>query len=218
VDENFWNARYAAAENVWSLTPNQFVVEHLSSLIEAKPAGKMLDLAGGEGRNALWFAMRGWQAEVIDFSSIALEKFAARAAAAEAAEVEAGGKAGLASRCFGTVADATNPWQAKLAPADLLLVAYLQLEAAPLADAISAAVSQLAPDATVFIVNHALENLTRGAGGPQDGRYLQTIEQFEALAGANRLKIETLKLVERQFLAGEETKTAVDVILKGRLG
>lgn len=216
MDENFWNARYAAAENVWSLTPNQFVVEHLSPLIEAKPGGKMLDLAGGEGRNALWFAMNGWQAEVIDFSSVALEKFAARAAAAEKAEVETGGTAGLAARCFGTVTDATNPWQAKLSPADLLLVAYLQLEAEPLADAISAAVSQLAEDAQVFIVNHALENLTRGAGGPQEPRYLQTIEQFDALAKANNLKVETLKLVERNFESAAGPKTAIDIILHAK--
>ena len=49
-----WDERYRASELVWSSTPNQFVVEYLGDV----PAGAMLDLAGGEGRNALWFAER----------------------------------------------------------------------------------------------------------------------------------------------------------------
>ena len=39
----------------------------------------MVDLAGGEGRNAIWFASRGWQAENVEFSEVALTKFRSRA-------------------------------------------------------------------------------------------------------------------------------------------
>ena len=70
-----WDARYLASQSVWSLEPNQFVVSDLSEL----PVGQMVDIAGGEGRNALWFAGRGWQVENVEFSKVALQKFQERA-------------------------------------------------------------------------------------------------------------------------------------------
>ena len=36
--------------------------------------GRALDLACGEGRNAIWLAERGWQATGVDFSKVGLEK------------------------------------------------------------------------------------------------------------------------------------------------
>src|SRR6266480_6813861 len=58
VDADGWDQRYAGAELVWSAGPNRFVAEELAD----RPPGRVLDLASGEGRNALWLAARGWQA------------------------------------------------------------------------------------------------------------------------------------------------------------
>src|SRR5256885_15414769 len=58
VDADGWDQRYAAADLVWSAGPNRFVAEELTD----RPPGRVLDLASGEGRNALWLAARGWQA------------------------------------------------------------------------------------------------------------------------------------------------------------
>ena len=38
------------------------------------PPGRALDLAAGEGRNAIWLARRGWQVTAVDFSQVALDK------------------------------------------------------------------------------------------------------------------------------------------------
>src|SRR5680860_1021428 len=38
------------------------------------PPGRALDLAAGEGRNAIWLAERGWQVDALDFSEVALSK------------------------------------------------------------------------------------------------------------------------------------------------
>ena len=65
-----WDARYAATQRVWSAAPNQFVAAELSEL----PPGRALDLAAGEGRNAIWLAERGWQVTAIDFSAVAIER------------------------------------------------------------------------------------------------------------------------------------------------
>src|SRR3954449_6986342 len=54
VDADGWDQRYAAADLVWSAGPNRFVAEELAD----RPPGRVLDLASGEGRNALWLAAR----------------------------------------------------------------------------------------------------------------------------------------------------------------
>src|SRR5256885_9972264 len=65
VDADGWDQRYAGAELVWSAGPNRFVAEELAD----RPPGRVLDLASGEGRNALWLAARGWQATAVGFSA-----------------------------------------------------------------------------------------------------------------------------------------------------
>ena len=70
MDADAWDQRYAASELVWSQEPNQFVAAELADL----PPGTAVDLAGGEGRNAIWLASRGWSATAVDFSQVALDK------------------------------------------------------------------------------------------------------------------------------------------------
>jgi hypothetical protein len=196
-----WDARYAAAPNVWSITPNEFVVEFLSDM----PAGKVIDLAGGEGRNALWLAGRGWHAEVADFSQTALDKFTARAA-----------EEGLSEQCFATLADATHPTNYKMAPADLGLIAYLQIEPAGLSDAIATLTEALAPGATLFGVWHERDNLTRGFGGPKVPEILPTMDELRAACERAGLNIQTLETRERSFESGGEPRVGIDVVLRAQ--
>jgi SAM-dependent methyltransferase len=202
MDKAQWDARYAAAPSVWSITPNEFVVEFLSEL----PAGRVIDLAGGEGRNALWLAARGWQAEVADFSQVALDKFIERAA-----------EEGLAESCFATLADATSPTAYQLAPADLGLIAYLQIDAAGLSDAILSLTEALAPGATFFGVWHARENLTEGFGGPQNPAMLPTLDELRAACERAGLSIQTLEIRERHFESAGEPRVGIDVVLLAQL-
>ena len=51
-----WDARYAATDLVWSAAPNVWVEE----LVSGMPPGRALDIAAGEGRNALWLVEQGW--------------------------------------------------------------------------------------------------------------------------------------------------------------
>ena len=70
MDSSHWDERYAASDLVWSATPNMWVEQLTADLTP----GTAVDLAGGEGRNALWLAERGWQATVVDFSQVALDR------------------------------------------------------------------------------------------------------------------------------------------------
>jgi 2-polyprenyl-3-methyl-5-hydroxy-6-metoxy-1,4-benzoquinol methylase len=70
VDADGWDERYASTDLVWSATPNQFVERELRDL----PPGRDLNLACGEGRNALWLASLGWQVTAVDSSRVAIDK------------------------------------------------------------------------------------------------------------------------------------------------
>ena len=70
MDREAWNQRYSGEKLLWAAEPNRFLVEELSDL----EPGAALDLACGEGRNAVWLAARGWEVDAVDFSDVALDK------------------------------------------------------------------------------------------------------------------------------------------------
>src|SRR3954451_12309922 len=70
MDAAAWDERYAATGLVWSAEPNRSVVAELA---DVRP-GRALDLAAGEGRNAIWLAGRGWRGTAVDFSAGAIDK------------------------------------------------------------------------------------------------------------------------------------------------
>ena len=78
-----WNARYAQQELVWSAEPNRLFAAEVAAL----SPGRALDLACGEGRNAVWLAEQGWRVTGVDFSDVALAK-AAELAASRGVEAE----------------------------------------------------------------------------------------------------------------------------------
>jgi ubiquinone/menaquinone biosynthesis C-methylase UbiE len=114
MDAAGWDARYSKRELVWGSQPNRFVAAELTGL----GPGRALDVACGEGRNAIWLASRGWNATGVDFSSTGIDR--ARQLAADA---------GVGERVEFVVGDVV----AGPLPAggfDAVVVAYLQLPAA----------------------------------------------------------------------------------------
>ena len=65
-----WNRRYSGSELLWTAQPNRFLVAEATGL----PPGRALDLACGEGRNAVWLAAQGWRVTGVDFSEMAISK------------------------------------------------------------------------------------------------------------------------------------------------
>jgi SAM-dependent methyltransferase len=153
VDARAWDERYAASELVWSAGPNAFVAAELAGL----PPGRALDLAAGEGRNAIWLARRGWQVTAADFSQVALDKGRRLAGDTPVRWVRA---------------DATT-WD-EPASYELVVLAYLQLAAEERRAAVRAAYASLVPGGTFLLVAHDSSNLAEGTGGPQDPAVLMT--------------------------------------------
>jgi SAM-dependent methyltransferase len=69
---DYWDERYRALPSVWGAAPNRWVEQEVADLAP----GTALDLACGEGRNAIWLRGRGWRVTGVEFSPVALQKAA----------------------------------------------------------------------------------------------------------------------------------------------
>lgn len=151
----WWDDRYAEGKMLWSYEPNRFVVEEAAGL----PPGRAVDLACGEGRNAIWLAGLGWQVTAVDFSAVALGT--GRRLAAEArVDVDWVEADVLGWRPHWTY--------------DLVLLAYLQLREPERRQALSTAEDATAPGGSLLVVAHDVRNLAEGTGGPQYPELLWT--------------------------------------------
>lgn len=79
ADREKWQRRYAEGEYRNRTDPARMLEEWLDVLPGPRGA-RVLDLACGAGRNAIFLASRGYRVDAMDISSIALERGAARAA------------------------------------------------------------------------------------------------------------------------------------------
>ncbi len=69
-DQKRWDMRYAGKGFAFGQEPNPFLKRHLHLL----PKGKALDIAAGEGRNAVFLARHGFDVDAIDISEKGLKK------------------------------------------------------------------------------------------------------------------------------------------------
>ena len=65
-----WNERFAAEHYIYGTEPNDFLRHHYNAIAP----GKVLCLAEGEGRNAVFLAQQGYQVTAVDSSDVGLEK------------------------------------------------------------------------------------------------------------------------------------------------
>jgi SAM-dependent methyltransferase len=195
MDASFWDERYRGHETVWGAAPNRFVEQELT---DAAP-GRALDLACGEGRNAIWLAGQGWRVTAVDFSAVALDKGRA---------LEQRGAGG--PPVTWSLGDATT-YEAP-EPVDLALLCYLQVVPADRRLAVGRAVAALAPGGTLLVIAHDSRNLTEGAGGPQDPDVLYTAADLTADLADSGLVIERAEEVLRPVDGAD--RPAIDVLLR----
>lgn len=65
-----WDERYSTEEYAYGKAPNEFLAENYSAI----PKGKVLSLAEGEGRNAVFLAKQGYSVTAVDGSQVGLDK------------------------------------------------------------------------------------------------------------------------------------------------
>jgi len=197
MDAGAWDDRYASADQVWSLGPNQFVAEELKGL----PSGTAVDLACGEGRNAIWLAEQGWEVTGVDFSEVAIDRARRRDGDQAVTWV---------------VGDAL---EVELPDVDLAVLAYLQLPSDERGTAVRRAFAALRPGGTLFVVAHDSTNLTEGTGGPQDPSVLYTAEDVLADLDGEAFDVARAERVPRRVTkadehGGEQDLTAWDSLVR----
>jgi len=189
-----WDTRYEAVEHLWAVKPNRFLVAEVSEL----PPARALDLACGEGQNAIWLATLGWEVTGVDYSEVAIGKARARAER-EQVDIEF------------TCADLVD-YEPERSAYDLVVVLYLHIPSAQRAAVHEKASAAVAPGGTFLLLGHDLTNLTDGVGGPSDPDILYTAEQIASeLPG---LEIEKATTVLRD-VSGED-REAIDTIVRAR--
>jgi len=70
ADQKRWDERFGKKDFAFGKEPNPFLKKHIHLL----PKGKALDIASGEGRNAVFLAQNGFEVDAADFSERGLKK------------------------------------------------------------------------------------------------------------------------------------------------
>ncbi len=196
ADSSEWDRRYAGRELIWTSEANRFLVREADGM----PPGRALDLACGEGRNAVWLAERGWRVTGVDFSGVGLEK---AKALAEARGVKADW----------IIADLLD-YRPEPQAFDLVIVFYLQLPAVQRTPILHQAAGAVAPGGTLLLVAHDSANLEHGHGGPQDPVVLYTAEDVARGLESSGLRIERAERVERPVDTSDGPRTALDALVR----
>lgn len=187
MDAAEWDERYSQSELVWGVPPNSTVVEHVHGLdrripLFPGPDGQLpdlpraLDLACGEGRNALWLATHGWRVHAVDFSQVGIDK--ARTVASRLSRSVRG-------RLDWQCADLTDAETDLGGPYELVLMVFLHLPASQRRALLHRVVHLLSPGGTLLVLGHDTLNLTEGYGGPQDPSILFTPEDITTDLGVD---------------------------------
>lgn len=174
-----WNERYAEPGFAYGTTPNDF----LASVAARLPRGRVLSLAEGEGRNAVFLAQRGHTVTAVDASSVGLAK-AERLAAERGVRLET------------VVADLA---QFSIPPDtfDAIVAIFCHVPSAVRRTLFPAAVNGLRPGGCFVLEAYAPRQLALSTGGPK---------QPDLLAGLDELRAELSGL---QFLHAVELEREV---------
>jgi SAM-dependent methyltransferase len=194
VKREDWNRRYAGVDSLWSAKPNRFLVAE----VEGLEPGRALDLACGEGQNAVWLASLGWDVTAVDYADVAVAKGIERAA-----------RAGVAVDF--QVGDLLD-YVPEARSFDLVVILYLHISSDGLRFVLERAAEALAPGGTLVLVGHDLLNLTDGVGGPSDRDLLFTPD--EVVAELSGLEIEKAERLLRD-VDGHD-RPAIDALVRAR--
>ena len=148
-DKFFWDKKYETETYIFGKEPVEFLKEHIDIL----PKGKALDIAMGEGRNAVFLAKNGFDVDGCDISEMAVKK---------ARELARENKVTI----HASVADLETYKLPKDAYNVIACFYYLQRDLVPQMK------EALKPGGVIIYETYTIENWERGFEGPKNKDYL----------------------------------------------
>ncbi len=188
MEKEFWDERFSQTDFVYGKEPNDFLKTELADL----PAGKILFLGEGEGRNAVYAAKLGWQADAVDFSESAKQK------ALKLAEEN------LVSVNY-FIADITafTPPNNFYDAAALIFVHLPEEERIHVHKKV---IDSLKPGGTLILESFEKDQISKNSGGPKNIDHLYSLENIATDfidLDFTTFKKEVLHLTEGKFHSGE---------------
>ena len=186
--KQFWNNRYAENDFAYGKEPNQFLKQNIQFL----PKGKVLFVAEGEGRNAVFAAKNGFDVSAFDYSESG-EKKALQLASEKKVAIDYLVADVLALPYNENSFDAIVLIYAHF-PSEIRMEAHLKL------------ISLLKPKGKILFEAFSKEQINYNSGGPKDSKMLfsemEIKDEFQGIA-FDFLKTEIINLKEGTQHLGE---------------
>ena len=161
-----WDERYSEPGFAYGTAPNEF----LASVVDRIPHGKILSLAEGEGRNAVYLASLGYEVTGVDGSAVGLRKAMDLAAAQDVT--------------ITTIHADLSGFAITPAQWDGIISCYCHIPSAIRIPLHRAAVLGLKPGGVFVLEAFSKEQLTHDTGGPQSLDMLMSLAELQQeLAG-----------------------------------
>jgi len=203
LTQEFWDARYRSADQIWSGNSNPRLVEQVADLAP----GTALDVGSGEGADAIWLASRGWRVIGIDVSTGALDRAAKWAA-------EAG--AGVAARITWQQADVLS-WDPAPLQFDLVSAQFVHLPTPARKSLHRRLAAAVRPGGTLLIVGHHPSDLETSVHRWNLPDFFFTAEQIVAALAPDDWQIIVAAAPERQTLDPDGRPVTIrDAVLRAQ--
>lgn len=153
-----WEQRYGADEYFYGVDPNDFLRDNARQI----PAGQVLCLADGEGRNSVFIATQGYDVSSVDLADAGVAK----------AKLLAGSMGVDVDAQVGDLANfdlGTNKWQG-------IVSIFAHMPPDIRRDLHRRAVDALAPGGVFVLEAYTIDQIGRGTGGPQVPELLMSAE------------------------------------------
>ncbi|NJK81908.1 MAG: class I SAM-dependent methyltransferase [Chloroflexaceae bacterium] len=157
-----WNERYNTDKYIYGTVPNDFLVQVATYL----PAGRILSLAAGEGRNEVYLAQQGYAVTAVDSSAVGLAK-AQRLAAAQGVSII------TVTADLTTYPIASATWHG-------IVSIFCHVPSAARRAMLARVVAGLVPGGVFVLEAYTPRQLERGTGGPPDRDRMITLAALQA--------------------------------------
>lgn len=161
-----WDVRYAEPGWAFGTEPNDFLREQAHHL----PHGRVLCLAEGEGRNAVWLASQGYAVTGVDVSSAGLDK-------AQRLARDRGVRISTVCADLASFVIEPGAWQG-------IVSIFAHVPVAVRRRVHASVLTALAPGGVLLLEAYRPQQIGRGTGGPPDDERMLDLERLRLELGS----------------------------------